>query len=137
MIFKIFRSASGAALVEAVLVLAGVIMPILLAATSLAEVLDARAKLQLAARNASRSFVLADSNTAGFLAVEQLVQSQQNLFNAPLQIFINCKSNCAAGDVVQASAKVKVTLISVPYMPDLSINLAADITTILDRYIER
>lgn len=137
MINRFLRSTNGSVLVETVLVLTGVIMPILLAATSLAEVLDARAKLHLVARNAARSFVLADSNSAGYLAVEQLTETHQNLFNTPLQIVINCQSNCAAGSEVKTRAKVRLTLISIPFMPDLNLNLAADITTILDKYIER
>jgi hypothetical protein len=135
--FIYVRNQNGSILIETVLILAAGVLPVMLAATSLAQVLDANSKLQLVARQASRSFVLANSNTAGLSAIESIRINQQVLFELPLNVKTVCRPSCIAGAEVETTAEVELKLISVSLLPELKLKLNRKVTAIIDKYVER
>jgi hypothetical protein len=134
---RTIRNQQGSMLVETVLILAGGVLPVMLAATSLAQVLDVNSKLQLVARQGSRSFVLASSNAAGLSAIEAIKVNQQVLFELPLSVKTVCTPSCIAGGEVETTAEVELKLISVPLLPDLKLKLNRKVVATIDKYVER
>jgi hypothetical protein len=137
MTMRIIINQRGSMLVETILVLAAGVLPVMLAGTSLAQILDTNSKLQLVARQASRSFVLAGSNAAGLSAVETLRINQQILFALPLSVKTVCIPSCIAGGEIVATAAVELKLISVPLLPDFNLKLDRKVIATIDKYVER
>ncbi len=126
---------AGSMIIELIFVLVGAIMPILLAATSLAQVLEARSRLELITREASRSFALAKTNQAGFSLVDQLQQRQ--ILATSVKLELTCEASCVAGSNYQVTGTVKHQVLAIPYLPDITLNLNSTVVAQLDRYLER
>ena len=135
MIKLIARSQSGAMLIELVLILVGAVMPVLVAATSLAQVLEAQSRLDLITREASRGYALAANHQQGM--AQMLVLQQQPVLNSPISLTLTCASTCEAGDSYQVSGLVRLELFSVPFLSDITISLSSKVKASLDKYLER
>ncbi len=135
MIKLIARSQSGAMLIELVLILVGAVMPVLLAATSLAQVLEAQSRLDLITREASRGYALAADHQQGVTQVMAL--QQQRVLNSPISLTLTCASTCEAGDSYQVSGLMRLELFSVPLLSNITISLSSIVKANLDKYLER
>lgn len=126
---------AGSMLIELVFVLVAAIMPVLLAATSLAQVLEARSRLELLTREASRSFALAKTNQAGLALLGRL--QQQQILAAPVKLELSCEAGCVAGSNYQITGTTKHQVFDIPYLSDITLNLNTKVMAKLDRYLER
>lgn len=126
---------AGSMLIELVFVLVAAIMPVLLAATSLAQVLEARSRLELLTREASRSFALAKTNQAGLALLGRL--QQQQILAAPVKLELSCEAGCVAGSNYQITGTTKHQVFDIPYLSDITLNLNTKVVAKLDRYLER
>ncbi len=126
---------AGSMLIELVFVLVAAIMPVLLAATSLAQVLEARSRLELLTREASRSFALAKTNQAGLALLGRL--QQQPILAAPVKLELSCEAGCVAGSNYQITGTTKHQVFDIPYLSDITLNLNTKVMAKLDRYLER
>lgn len=132
---SLLNNDAGSMLIELVFVLTAAVMPVLLTATSLAQVLEARSRLELLTREASRSFALAKTNQAGLTLLSQL--QQQQILAAPVKLELTCEAGCVAGSNYQITGIVKHQVFAIPFLPDLTINLNTKVIAKLDRYLER
>lgn len=129
------KNDAGSMLIELVFVLVAAIMPVLLAATSLAQVLEARSRLELLTREASRSFALAKTNQAGLALLGRL--QQQQILAAPVKLELSCEAGCVAGSNYQITGTTKHQVFDIPYLSDITLNLNTKVMAKLDRYLER
>lgn len=129
------KNDAGSMLIELVFVLVAAIMPVLLAATSLAQVLEARSRLELLTREASRSFALAKTNQAGLALLGRL--QQQQILASPVKLELSCEAGCVAGSNYQITGTTKHQVFDIPYLSDITLNLNTKVMAKLDRYLER
>lgn len=134
---NLIRDRSGSILIESILILVAIVTPVLFAATAIAELLDARAKLESTSWRAARSFNIAPTNSAGFTAITKLENDQQQFFSNPLKITVICNPKCESGELIEVKASTKVTISRIPLLADLNLNWQSTRKMLLDRYLER
>jgi hypothetical protein len=130
------KGEEGLILTEAVLILIGIILPILFAATTLTNLLNQQNELELLNRQATRLFALAPSNAIGMASVDQLI-AEQIEFEEPVIMKVTCSEQCLPGTTYQINSQVKVKIIAIPFIPDLTITLASKSVSLLDRFVSR
>ncbi len=126
---------SGSMLIEFVFILVAAVMPVLLAATSLAQVLEAQSRLELLTREASRSFALAATNQAGQAILAEL--QQQPILDTPVKLKLNCSANCIAGSSFQITGSFRYQVFAIPFLPGIELDLTTTVLAKLDKYLER
>ena len=130
------RNSNGLIMVEAIMLIVGAILPILLATTVITNVLSQQNSLALLTRQATRIFALASNNQDGFIKVTNLAIEQTN-FDNPVQLRLSCMAQCLPGTSFEVSGKVVTKIIEVPFLPDLEITLQSKAIALLDRFVER
>lgn len=123
-------------MVEAIMLIVGVILPILLTTTAIINILSQQSSLSLLTRQATRSFVLANDNQTGLARLSELA-TKQTRFDNPVDLKLSCLAQCMPGTHFEVSGKVKSNLIAIPFLPDLEITLRSKAVAILDRFVQR
>jgi hypothetical protein len=125
----------GNILLEVILVVAGVIMPVLMGATTLFEILQIQSELDIATSRASRTFVLAESNQEGMNEVKEIMQQFNYNTSKKSQFEIKCSPReCVPGSNVRIVAQVKVSLIDLPGMPMGQLEVISSSSSTIDAF---
>lgn len=133
---KILRDQNGSILTETTLILAGIVLPILMAATSINNLLENQNRLELITREASRSFSLSQNNQTGIDAINDL--QQRNLqANFPVKIKLICFNGCESGTKFEITGSLNSTILELPLLPDLVLSLNSQLVATIDRFVER
>lgn len=133
---KNLNDQTGSILTESTLILAGVVLPILIAATSINNLLEDQNRLELTTREASRSFILASSNQSGINAISAVEQRNFQV-NFPVKLTLTCFDGCDSGTKFQITGALRSEILDIPLLPDLVLNLNSKLVATIDRFVER
>ena len=127
------RSESGQALISALILLAGVLIPLLFLVPLFARVEQGRLAAEQAARDAVRAAVQSPSSTAAEAAAERAVARARAQTGTPLELAL--EGEFARGSVLRARVRTEVDLANIPLFGAIgTVEVSGDAAAPVDRY---
>ena len=133
LLLKLRREEGELGMVSALLLLAGVLLPIMFIVVAFARIENGRLAVAQAARDAVRAAVEAPTANDAQQAAEQAVTRAQTQTGVPLQLQLD--GTFARGAVLQAQTSAQIALASVPFIGRLgTITVHGSATAPVDTY---
>jgi hypothetical protein len=130
---RALRREEGQGLVSALLLLAGVLLPLLFVVPLFARIEQGRLAAAQTARDAVRAAVAAPTPEQAQQAAEYALDRAQNETSIPLELRL--EGEFARGSVVRATASAEVELASIPFFGGLgTVRVHSDAAAPVDRY---
>jgi hypothetical protein len=127
------RSESGQALISALILLAGVLIPLLFLVPLFARVEQGRLAAEQAARDAVRAAVQSPSSTAAQVSAEAAVARARAQTGEELQLRL--EGEFARASVLRARVRTEVDLARIPLFGSIgSVEVSGDAAAPVDRY---
>ena len=130
---KRLRGEDGQGMISALLLLAGVLLPLMLLVALFGRIEQGRLAAAQAARDAVRAAVEAPTPEQAQQAATQALDRAQTETNIPLQLQLN--GEFARGSVLRARANAEVTLASIPFFGSVgTVTVHSEAAAPVDRY---